>query len=81
LFIEVDPRVSIFVQDWGKGKPIVFIHGWPLNHKNFEYQMVALMRLGYRAIGVDLRGFGRSDISALRPVKVSLVCGSLKHQS
>ncbi len=61
MFIEVDSGVRVFVQDWGSGRPVVFIHGWPLNHKIFEYQMVALIRSGYRAIGVDLRGFGQSD--------------------
>ncbi len=61
LFIEVEPRVRLFVQDWGAGVPIVFIHGWPLNHKIFKYQMVPLIRAGHRVIGIDLRGFGQSD--------------------
>lgn len=61
LFIEVEPGVRLFVQDWGAGIPVVFIHGWPLNHKVFEYQMVPLMRAGHRVIGIDLRGFGQSD--------------------
>ncbi|MDM7939738.1 MAG: alpha/beta hydrolase [Methanothrix sp.] len=61
MFIEVDPDVRLYVQDWGSGRPFVFIHGWPLSHKVFEYQMVPLSRAGYRAIGIDLRGFGQSD--------------------
>lgn len=61
VFIEVDPGVRLFVQDLGAGTPVVFIHGWPLNHKIFEYQMVSLMRAGHRVIGIDLRGFGQSD--------------------
>lgn len=61
MFIEVDPNIRLFVQDWGSGRPFVFIHGWPLSHKVFEYQMVPLSRAGYRAIGIDLRGFGQSD--------------------
>ncbi|WP_431802128.1 alpha/beta fold hydrolase [Halobacillus andaensis] len=60
-FIEVDHHVELFVQDIGEGQPIVFIHGWPLNHQMFEYQMNELPKKGYRFIGIDLRGFGQSD--------------------
>lgn len=60
-YIEVDPGVKVFVQDWGTGKPIVFIHGWPLSHEMFEYQFMQLSQQGYRCVGIDLRGYGRSD--------------------
>lgn len=61
MFIEVEPGVRLFIQDWGRGTPVVFIHGWPLSHKVFESQMVSIIRSGHRAIGIDLRGFGQSD--------------------
>ena len=54
-------EVAINVEDIGTGKPIVFIHGWPVNHKMFEYQFTELPKHGYRCIGIDLRGFGDSD--------------------
>lgn len=60
-YIEVEPGVKVFVKDWGSGKPIVFIHGWPVNHKMWEYQFNQLPQHGYRCIGIDLRGFGQSD--------------------
>lgn len=60
-YVEVEPGVKVFVQDWGSGKPIVFIHGWPLSHRMFEYQFTQLPKLGYRCIGIDLRGYGQSD--------------------
>ncbi|MGG4166283.1 alpha/beta hydrolase [Rossellomorea vietnamensis] len=60
-YVEVEPHVSLFVEDIGIGQPIVFLHGWPLNHKMFEYQMNELPQKGYRFIGVDLRGHGQSD--------------------
>lgn len=53
--------VNISVEDIGTGKPIVFIHGWPVNHKMFEYQFTELPKHGYRCVGIDLRGFGDSD--------------------
>lgn len=61
--IPVERNIRIYVEDLdpGQGKPILFIHGWPLNHKMFEYQFDQLPTLGYRCLGVDLRGFGRSD--------------------
>jgi non-heme chloroperoxidase len=59
--IEVEPKVKIYVEDVGTGKPVVFIHGWPVNHKMFEYQFNQLPKHGYRCIGIDLRGFGKSD--------------------
>jgi pimeloyl-ACP methyl ester carboxylesterase len=61
--IPVEDNISIHVEDTsgnGNGKPIIFVHGWPLNHKIFEYQFMFLKNQGYRCIGLDLRGFGMS---------------------
>lgn len=60
-FIEVEPGVRVFAQDWGVGRPIVFVHGLPVSYLNWEYQITQLAPLGYRCIGIDLRGFGQSD--------------------
>lgn len=67
-FVNVENGVSIYVEDTGNvssannaGKSVLFIHGWPLSHKMFEYQFMKLHKHGYRCIGIDLRGFGRSD--------------------
>ncbi len=60
-FIEVEENIKLYVEDIGEGTPIVFIHGWPINHKMFEYQFTQLPQEGYRCIGIDLRGFGKSD--------------------
>lgn len=60
--IETTNGVKINVEDLGgTGKPVVFIHGWPVNHSMFEYQFTELPKHGYRCIGIDLRGFGDSD--------------------
>lgn len=62
-FVNVEPGVNLFVEDINPGgsKTIVFIHGWPLSHKQFEYQFDFLSAKGYRCIGIDWRGFGNSD--------------------
>ncbi|RRJ63476.1 alpha/beta hydrolase [Paenibacillus oralis] len=62
-FVRVEPHVKIFVEDIhpaGK-RTILFIHGWPLSNRAFEYQFNVLPAQGYRCIGIDLRGFGESD--------------------
>ncbi|HYO07919.1 MAG TPA: alpha/beta hydrolase, partial [Tepidisphaeraceae bacterium] len=48
-------------KDWGSGQPVVFSHGWPLTADAFEDQMVFLAERGYRCIGHDRRGHGRSS--------------------
>src|SRR5262249_30662987 len=60
-FIEVEPNVRLHVLDWGQGKPIVFIHGWPLSHEMFEYQYTQLAGQGFRCVGITMRGFGKSS--------------------
>ena len=52
--------VNIFYKDWGSGQPIVFSHGWPLSSDAFEDQMFFLANHGFRCIGHDRRGHGRS---------------------
>jgi non-heme chloroperoxidase len=62
-YVNVEPGVNLFVEDLNPGasKTIVFIHGWPLSHQQFEYQFNILPAMGYRCVGIDWRGFGRSD--------------------
>ncbi|MGY1447889.1 alpha/beta fold hydrolase [Pseudomonas chlororaphis] len=52
---------EIFYKDWGRGQPIVFSHGWPLNADSWESQMFFLAAHGYRVIAHDRRGHGRSS--------------------
>src|SRR6516162_695783 len=52
---------EIFYKDWGKGQPIVFHHGWPLSCDDWDTQMLFFVQHGYRVIGIDRRGHGRSS--------------------
>ena len=53
--------INIFYQEYGEGKPVIFIHGWPLNHEMWEYQLLELSKYNIRCIAYDRRGFGKSD--------------------
>jgi len=52
---------NLYYEDWGNGKPVVFIHGWPLSHEMWEYQLTELPKHGVRCIAYDRRGFGKSS--------------------
>ena len=53
--------VQIFYKDWGQGQPVVFHHGWPLSCDDWDTQMLFFLQHGYRVIGIDRRGHGRSS--------------------
>lgn len=61
--ITMTDGTQIYYKDWGpaNGQPVVFSHGWPLSSDAFEDQMMFLATNGYRCIGVDRRGHGRSS--------------------
>ncbi|QNM82666.1 alpha/beta hydrolase [Sphingomonas sabuli] len=54
---------SLFYKDWGKGDPVVLMHGWPLTADTFDSAAIALVEAGKRIIAPDRRGFGRSEQS------------------
>ena len=60
-FIQTADRTNLFYNDWGQGRPVVLIHGWPLDSDMWEYQATDLANQGFRVITYDRRGFGRSD--------------------
>jgi non-heme chloroperoxidase len=60
-YVEVEKNVKLHVTDLGEGAPVVLIHGWPLSDAMYEYQYQYLLQKGYRAVGISLRGFGKSD--------------------
>jgi len=54
-------EVNISYKDYGTGRPVVLIHGWPLSKEMWEYQIEPLVEAGLRVIKYDRRGFGKSS--------------------
>jgi non-heme chloroperoxidase len=59
--VETSDGTSLFYNDWGTGKPVVFSHAWGLNADIWEYQLTELTDQGLRCIAYDRRGHGRSS--------------------
>ena len=45
----------------GEGPLVVLCHGFPELWHSWRYQLPALSSAGFRAVAVDMRGYGRSD--------------------
>jgi non-heme chloroperoxidase len=54
-------NIDLYYEDHGSGKPIVLIHGYPLNGASWEKQIPDLLASGYRVVTYDRRGFGQSS--------------------
>jgi non-heme chloroperoxidase len=53
--------IDLYYEDLGSGRPVVLIHGYPLNGHSWEKQVPALLDTGHRVITYDRRGFGASS--------------------
>ena len=60
---------SMYHLDEGQGAPLVFIHGFPLDHTMWRYQ-IAEFRSTHRVLAVDLPGFGQSPAA---PGEMSII--------
>jgi len=58
---ESNSPIELHYDDYGTGKPVVLIHGWPLSGRSWENQVPALVEAGHRVITYDRRGFGASS--------------------
>ena len=59
--VKTKDGVNLYVKDWGSGRPVIMMHGWPLTADTFDDLALAVAGAGMRAIAYDRRGFGRSD--------------------
>jgi non-heme chloroperoxidase len=52
--------ISIYFETTGEGRPVVFLHGWTMDHELWDRQVTAFAP-SYRCVTVDLRGHGSSS--------------------
>ncbi len=60
-YASANDGTRLYYKDWGRGDPVVLLHGWPLTGDTFDDAACALVEAGKRCIIPDRRGFGRSD--------------------
>lgn len=58
--------IELYYEDQGAGRPVVLIHGYPLDGHSWERQTRELLAAGHRVITYDRRGFGSSS-KVVRP--------------
>jgi len=59
-YIQTEENIYLRIRDYGTGKPVILIHGWPLSNEMWEYQIEHLVSNNFRVITYDRRGFGKS---------------------
>ncbi|GAA4581226.1 alpha/beta hydrolase [Planotetraspora phitsanulokensis] len=55
------PGGRIHVAEQGSGPLVLLVHGFPESWYSWRRQLPALARAGYRAVALDVRGYGRSS--------------------
>src|ERR1044072_3891780 len=53
--------IELYYEDHGSGKPVILIHGYPLNGASWEKQTAALLAAGHRGIQYGRRCFGKAS--------------------
>lgn len=56
-----DVRIHVVEQGPEDGPPVLFLHGFPEFWWSWRHQLDACAEAGFRAVAIDLRGFGESD--------------------
>jgi non-heme chloroperoxidase len=60
-FIAAKDSTQLYWRDWGHGPPMLFLASLGCGSQMWDYQMTAFADQGFRCIGFDRRGHGRSD--------------------
>ena len=66
--------IRLHVVEAGEGPLVLLVHGFPESHHSWRHQLPVLAAAGYRAVALDVRGYGRSsaptEIAAYRMLQL-----------
>ncbi len=58
----VDARgIRIHLVEEGSGPLVLLVHGFPESWYSWRHQLPAIAAAGFRAVAIDVRGYGRSS--------------------
>lgn len=57
----LSPAGRIHLVEQGSGPLVLLVHGFPESWYSWRHQLPALAAAGYRAVAIDVRGYGRSS--------------------
>src|SRR6185312_8120684 len=60
-FITTKDGAELYWSEWGTGAPILFLSSLGCASRMWDYQIAAFADAGFRCMGFDRRGHGRSD--------------------
>lgn len=67
---------SFYYEQCGQGRPVLFVHGFPLDHALWSDQLTELAEFG-RLIAPDLRGFGKSHSARVEGMTLERIADDL----
>ena len=43
-------QTKLYYKDWGAGRPVILLHGWPLSSDSWDDQAMAIVDAGFRRL-------------------------------
>ena len=76
-FVTVSDGARLYYEDYGSGRPVIFLHGWALSGTFFRRQFHDLSS-DCRIIAIDQRGQGNSSVGTEGSPTIDLMARDLR---